>query len=403
MIPVGGAGPGGLLGTGDDVVFSARPTAVGAPGLWAWARQRVALLAVLALLSAGVGGVAALSVFGSGSASPPAPAGSGRSSTAGGGTRLPSLPAASAGQPVPPLGVYAGPGAATAVDALDFELGGKVRYALDYLPQTSWTTLTDPGWIEQDWSSSPVQMVIGVPMLPVAGATMAEGALGAYDGEFVLLAQRLVADGLGGSVLMVGWQPDDEGTAWYVGSAAEAAVYVAYWDQIEAAMAAVPGAHFVFEWDAGDSGTSPVSPALMYPGNAAVGMVATDAFDVVPAGVPDGEQWTSVLNATDGPAWMASFAVAHGKPMALAMWGVAPTADGGGGDAPAFVDQLLAWAGRENLSMCVLWDDGSSAITGGAFPAAESALVKAVSGGTSAAATGTAGASRDAAAGGAGS
>jgi hypothetical protein len=286
---------------------------------------------------------------------------------------------AQAGTGVPPLGIYTGPGEEQAAETAARELGGKVAYALDFLPKDStWTALTDPTWLAARWTGSPFDMVLGVPMLPASGGTLAQGAAGAFDPQFDVLAQRLVADGFGSAVLMVGYQPDDSGTPWYVASAATASNYVRFWDRIATTMGSVPGAHFVFEWDAGDAATSPVSPAAMYPGDAAVDIVATDAFDVVPEAPSQSGRWTAVLNERYGPAWMAAFAAAHHKPMAIAMWGEVPRALGGVGDDASYVTSLLGWAAAEKIQMCVLWDYQALAVTGGGFPAAEAAIAGAV-------------------------
>lgn len=234
-------------------------------------------------------------------------------------------------------------------------------------------------------------MVLGVPMLPDAGASLAQGAAGAYDAQFTLLAQRLVAGGLGGAVLFVGWQPGDADTPWFVQSDAAAADYVAYWDRIAAAMSSVPGADFTFEWDPGSSGSSPVPPTKMYPGDGVVDIVGTDAFDVVPATVPKDQQWARIRDHAYGPAWAATFAAEHHKRLAVAMWGLVPTAAGGGGDSPEFVRGLLTWASGVGAAFSVLWDSGSSTLTGGAFPAAYAALVAAVGPAADAGPGGTAG------------
>jgi hypothetical protein len=312
-------------------------------------------------------------------AMPAAPGGAGPGARAGAhvGATVSEQSATHATSAVP-LGVYAGPGASTAVAAVDRELQGHVEYALDFLAATSWATITQPGWLATAWHGASLRIVLGVPMLPLRGATLAQGAAGAFDAEFSLLARRLVADGLGTAVLMVGWQPDDEGQSWYVGTEAAARDYVRYWDRIHKAMAAVPGARFRYEWDAGDGGTSPLSPAAMYPGNAAVDLVATDAFDHVATVRPVVTRWQAVADERYGPAWMASFAAAEHKPMAIAMWGEMPVRSGGDGDDPRFVRSLLSWAASAGVTMCVLWDYGSSALTGGGYPAADTALAAAV-------------------------
>lgn len=360
--------------------------------------RRAAMVLVLALAAAALGG-AVYAVVGTGSQQVPA-AGSGRGS--GGSHSSPTVPATAPAAPAAtpaaptttpttspslagvPLGIYAGPGAAAGAEAVDDALGGRISYAMDFLPQTSWTALTDPTWLAASWAGSPFDLVLGVPMLPDRGATLAQGAAGAYDAEFTLLAQRLVAAGLGGADLLVGWQPDDGGTPWYVDSAAAAGWYVQYWDRIAAAMKAVPGASFVFEWDPGDSGSSPVRPAAMYPGNGAVDVVGTDAFDTMPHTLSQTKQWADVLDRTGGPTWAAVFAAQHHRLLAVAMWGVVPTSAGGGGDAPAFVSGVLDWAAGQGVAMCVLWDYGSWAISGGSFPSAYSSLVAAVGPGANA-------------------
>lgn len=281
---------------------------------------------------------------------------------------------------LPALGVYVGPGAATSATAVNQELGGKVTYVLDYLSATSWATITEPTWLAAAWHGTPFRLVIGVPMLPEATQTgLAQGATGAYDGNFATLAQRLVADGLGDATLMVGWQPADPTNPWSVTTAAEAAAYVSYWDDIESTMAGVTGAHFTFLWDVGDPGSKPaVSPTAMYPGDAAVDVVATDAFDTAPSTLAATAQWPHVLDLPDGPAWLASFAAAHHKPMAIAMWGESPTANGGDGDVAQFVSGLLHWASSAGVQMTTMWDYGAATITGGGFPNALGAVEKAL-------------------------
>lgn len=278
----------------------------------------------------------------------------------------------------PPLGVYTGPGNASRAEEVASQLAGRVPYALDFLPRTSWTALTDPTWVAQQWRGTTFHLVIGVPMLPNAGGSLAQGASGAFDPQFRTLAGRLVQDGLGDAILMLGYQPDDQGTPWFVGSKAAAVDYVRFWDDIRTTMASVPGANFLFEWDAGDGASSPVSPAAMYPGDAAVSIVATDAFDYVPGHPSTHGRWSTVLAERYGPAWMTSFATAHRKPMALAMWGEVPASAGGAGDRGAFVTQLLRWAAAHRLAMCMLWDYQGMELTGGGFPQAEAALLRAV-------------------------
>lgn len=274
-------------------------------------------------------------------------------------------------------GVYAGPGAVAAAVAADQRLGDGLQYALDFLSGSSWATITEPTWLAAQWRGGPFDLVLGVPMLPSSGATLAQGAAGTYDGEYSLLAQRLVQDGLGSAVLMIGWDPASSSQPWYAGTPAAARDYVRYWDDIRQVMAAVPGAGFTYEWVVGGD-TSPVSPAAMYPGSAAVDLVGAVVFDRLPAKAAVGTRWLAVLGQPGGPAWAASFARAAGRPLAVAMWGVVPAGTGGGGDDGQFVTKLLAWEGAQHVRMSILWDYGSWALTGGTFPVAEAAFANAV-------------------------
>lgn len=277
----------------------------------------------------------------------------------------------------PALGLYTGPGAATLAQSVNSDIGGKVTYALDFQPASTWTALSDPSWLTGSWASAPFHMVVAVPMLPSSGGTLAQGATGAYDGAFTLLAQHLVSGGLGGAVLMVGWQPESSQNPWHVTSSAQATLYVAFWDHIHAAMAAVPGSHFQFEWDAGEPGTQ-LTPAKLYPGNQAVDIVAEDAFDVGLGSAAPQDQWTTLADRPYGPSWAASFAARHGKQFALGMCGLVPVVNGGAGDNPTFLTAALEWARAAHATMVLLWDYASWSVTGGAFPQADAALVHAV-------------------------
>jgi hypothetical protein len=284
----------------------------------------------------------------------------------------PAKPPAVAPTPVS-LGVYAGPGALATAQAFATRNGVQVHYALDFINDTSWNEISDPQWTLQQWTGTSFHMVFAVPMLPETGANLASGAAGAYDAEFASLATNLVAAGFGSSTLMLGWDPLQPGTAWEATSPAKVTDYRTYWRDIVTTMRSVNGANFAFEWDGGNP-TENRSPSSVYPGDAYVDLVATDAFDnVVP--VPDESRWTSQAQATYGGDWFSQFALSHKKPLAIAKWGLVPaTVAGGGGDDAKFVTQLTNWCASHHAAMAVVWDYGIWAIDGPTFPAAASAL-----------------------------
>jgi hypothetical protein len=274
------------------------------------------------------------------------------------------------GQTVP-LGVYAGPGSPAAATAFSADAGAPVPYAFDYLDGSSWQTIADPIWFVQRWSGSGFRMIWGVPMVPTTGATLAAGAAGQYDAYFSQLAYTLVENGQASSIIMLGWDPEASTLPWAATTPAAAAEYVAYWRQIVTSMRSVSGEQFQFAWDPAP-GPDPVLPAALYPGNAYVDIVATDAFDVGPSVV--GSEWNAFAEAPYGPNWFSTFAADHKKPFMIAKWGLAPVAQSGGGDNATFVSQFLRWADRQHLFAAVTWDYGSWAVTGGDFPKAAAML-----------------------------
>ncbi len=281
----------------------------------------------------------------------------------------------------PALGVYAGPGAAGAAQAFNEQVGGSVTYALDFLDSSSWATISDPQWTIRQWSASPFRMMFAVPMLPDSGATLASGATGAYDPNFLGLATHLIATGDGNAVLMIGWDPLQSGLTWQVATRGQAAEYVSYFRHIVATMRAVPGANFLFEWNGGGP-KSGMAPSAVYPGDGYVDLIATNVFDELTA-PPKGSRWNTVATQAYGPDWYSQLATDHDKPLVLAEWGLVPsTTPGGGGDDPAFVHDFMQWCGGHRVALVITWDYGSWAISSGAFPASEAALASGAASGS---------------------
>jgi hypothetical protein len=273
----------------------------------------------------------------------------------------------------PAFGVYAGPGAVASAQAFDVQKGGPVPYALDFFDSSNWTSISDPQWTIQHWRGSPFHMIFGVPMLPDAGASLATGATGAYDPNFVTLATELVAAGEGNAVLMIGWDPLQTGTSWHVTGSADATAYIEYWRHIVGSMRAVPGAKFQFEWNGGTPGGS-LTASAVYPGNSYVNLIAIDVFDRLRTPVT-GSRWETISTTTNGPDWFFGFAAEHHKPLVIGEWGLVPAATpGGGGDDVHFVRGFMAWCQAHHIALIVTWDYGTWALTSGSFPASERAL-----------------------------
>jgi hypothetical protein len=276
----------------------------------------------------------------------------------------------------PVSGVYAGPGAVASAQAFAVQLGGPVPYALDFFNSGTWASISDPQWAISQWKVSRFHMIYGVPMLPESGASLATGATGAYDPEFTALATQLVAAGEGNAVLMIGWNPLQSGNTWQVNSQAAATAYVSYWRHIVESVRAVPGANFQFEWDGGTPDGS-LTASSVYPGDAYVNLIATNAFDRLTT-PPGGSRWYATAQGANGPDWFSQFAADHHKPLVIGEWGLVPASTpGGGGDDVAFVRDFTQWCGTNHVALVVTWDYGTWGLLSGSFPASEAALAKA--------------------------
>jgi hypothetical protein len=273
-----------------------------------------------------------------------------------------------------PLGVYRGAAAPSRTAAFQAWLGQPVTWALDYLDGSSWATIEKPDWWVRSWRSSPFSVVYSIPLLPPSGATLQQGASGAYDGHFVTLARALVAGGAGDAVLRLGWEFNG---GWYPWSARQSPqAFVQYWRHIVNAMRSVPGARFKFDW-CPTLGTNAVAPAAAYPGDSFVDYIGADVYDQGwGAGWNDSTQrWRTFVNQPYGLQWQRMFAAAHKKPVTFPEWGLSARSDGhGGGDDPYFIQQMLNWIRTSDVAYALYFDydasDGRHSISNGQFPRA---------------------------------
>ena len=209
------------------------------------------------------------------------------------------------------------------------------------------------------------EVVISQPMVPedAPPGWRQLGAEGAYDKYATALAHNLVAEGLGNSVIRLGWEAnDDADPESALGSTpADYANWAAYWARIVTSMRAVPGAHFLFDWTINQY-WRPVPLDDWYPGNNVVDIIGIDAYDngVYQAGLTPAERWQVLSSETDGIDAVASFAAAHDKPLSIPEWGLAPAGQqGGGGDDPAYIQGLAAVIADNDVAYDSYFDKGS--------------------------------------------
>jgi Glycosyl hydrolase family 26 len=295
----------------------------------------------------------------------------------------------------PAFSAYVGAGNAVGLDALSGTLGYGTSIASDSFDQRSWAGIDNDQWVIQRWEQSGHRMIWAVPMLPsISGVSLAVGATGAYDSHFTLLAANLIAAGMGGSVLRIGWEFNQATSPWY--AAGQPANFVNYWRQIVTTMRSVPGAHFQFEWNPnrGDSWTSDQAMgdyANYYPGDAYADIVGIDVYDLDWNNYPGvSAEFQHILTQPWGLDWISSFGAAHNKPIAIPElglgWGasapnsgpISASGDVCGGDNPTFIADVFDWATYNNVANVVFWDHGTSSIQNGQNPWTARALMQAL-------------------------
>jgi hypothetical protein len=290
-----------------------------------------------------------------------------------------------AAAPASVLGAYTGYGNARADQAIGAQLGQPLAFGSDYIPYAQgWAGMVSPD-IETRWADSGLRMVYGVPMFPAScGLSSAScwnaGAAGSYDGYFSQIARNLVRNGQGNAILRLGWEFNvPKAYAWY--AAGYAPQFVRCWRSIVAAMRAVPGAGFTFDWNPNIGSALGDLPAY-YPGDGYVGAIGFDVYDMGWRAYPGPQAvWQQDLAGTDGLNWLVSFGAAHGRPLSVPEWGLGITASPagsgnvGGGDDPVFVDQMATFIASHDVIEAGLWDPGGQ-FPSAANPAATSALIR---------------------------
>jgi hypothetical protein len=213
-----------------------------------------------------------------------------------------------------------------------------------YLPGDNWSDIEgDPAilgpWSQWHQDNPGSLLVLNVPMLvpneqPTGDAAVAgllqRGAAGDFDHYFLVLAQRLVADGSGDTILIPGWEMN--GTTYTSRCGPDPTAWQAYWRQIVTTMRSVPGARFRFDFDP-TRGANSVPWTACYPGDGYVDIIGMDSYDQGP-----GRSFADYVDQPYGLAAQVAFAAAHHKPVSYPEWGLFDY-----GDDPAFVTDMLGW------------------------------------------------------------
>ena len=280
------------------------------------------------------------------------------------------------------MGIYAGPGCYGLSHLTSYAtwLGEPATHVTENLDQSSWANLaSDATWSIGCYAQvrDSVSFTFSIPMLPADGSsTLAKGAAGAYDANFIAIGKDLVAHGLDTSVIRLGWEFNGNWQPW--SSYKDNASFVKYFQHIVTIMRLIPGARFQFEW-CPNVGTGTLAPDQSYPGDQYVDIFGMDIYDghwsTVDA-TPQG-RWNYFLTEPYGLQWQVNEARYHHKRVSWPEWACCGDK---AGDDPYFIQQAAQWLKSNAYLYADYWDSNSDYVgqlTNDQYPLASAAYIAA--------------------------
>ncbi|MFG3000262.1 glycoside hydrolase family 26 protein [Streptomyces sp. NPDC048340] len=243
---------------------------------------------------------------------------------------------------------YGSPGVERMRDLSRWLGGTELRAGHTYLPGDTWANIEgEPdslrSWARWRKARADRLFVLNVPMQEqneagVPDERVAElirsGAEGEYDHHFHRLAERLVALGVPDTVIVLGWEMN--GFNYTHRCSPDPENWKRYWRNIVAAMRAVEGQRFRFDF-APNRGSDAVPWTRCYPGDDVVDIVGMDTYDQ-----PPGHTFDEQINQPYGLQQQVDFARAHGKRISYPEWGLFRN-----GDNPEYMRRMLAWIAKQ--------------------------------------------------------
>lgn len=238
---------------------------------------------------------------------------------------------------------------------------------------SNWATWASP-WVTgaaygyKEWlAADPTgrTIILTQDLVPEDVATLPDwralGAAGRYDKYARQLAVNLVRAGFGSSVIRLGAEMNGPWEIDYVGNTlTQRRQWAEYFARIVAAMRAVHGAHFLFDWNP-NAGYEPIPLAEYYPGNAYVDLVGADAYDESSIALPPVGSRARPAALASEPAGLdeiEAFAERHHKPMSLPEWATVQR----NGDDGAYVDSIGKFVLSHDVAFQCWFDAGDQGI-----------------------------------------
>lgn len=257
-------------------------------------------------------------------------------------------------QPPAALVVYVGDdrAAPAALRAFEAWLGCRVDGVSVHSGQASWADWTGSiGYVLNLWSASRRRLYWSVPLIP-EGASLKDGAAGAYDAHYAAAARTILAGTPGGGDILVrtGWEFNQNHMPW--SSQGQEQAFAATFRHFVDAFRRV-SRRFRFEWTPAIGGET--DPALSYPGDGHVDVVGIDAYYNTRWDSADPDTaWENNVRRRYGFAWLEGFAAAHHRPTAYSEWGVMSR------EAGRYVTRAAAWYAAHPVVYQSYWNSDSS-------------------------------------------
>ena len=198
-------------------------------------------------------------------------------------------------------------------------------------------------WVRDDPDNRTLVVSTGLVPADPPEDWRARGAAGEYDAHWTKFAENLVSKGLGSSIVRLGWELNgDWYETHYIGdSAEEREQWKTYFRRIVQTISLVEGAAFEIDFNIAEGQQDSVTIDEMYPGDDWVDIIGVDVYDSYISPIDPGARWEEKDAKVNSLSAVIAFAAEHDKPISLPEWAMVAAGDTqGGGDSPAFVDQI---------------------------------------------------------------
>jgi len=262
------------------------------------------------------------------------------------------------------------------VSQMDDWLGVPTDFLMAFVNEGSWASARQSvdDWITV-YAETDKRKVWSIP-LTVYGTPLADVAGGAHDADLAYILEAILADATwGGEIaLRPGYEPNNTGWPWSIGSEGEfASDYVAAWRRLHA-MAKGLSPRFTFDWNVNWYGDD---PEPCYPGNAFVDTIGCDVYFLSSIEMSAADFWAYATTKEKGINWAAAFAAARGKLFTIPEWGTDQN-----GEGAAFIALMAAFIEANRVDWHSYFNNDQAAgfvtrLSFGRYPLAEKAFLEA--------------------------